>query len=158
PVFGNGLKANGTADGQLINVIGPPLANPGGVSSAPAITAEEALAQTRRDPRPPETPLGSKRLNEKRTTTLFDTRERSRLAVMGTPEGNRLSWDLLVEPSDDEMYRQVIDAQSGEVLYRQSLVNSANGLAFRNYPGAPNGGTPESFDLAARGWLSPSAK
>src|SRR5215813_6797411 len=158
PVFGNGLKANVTADGQLINVIGAPLANLGGVSSAPAITADEALAQTRRDAGAPVTPVGSKRLNDKRMTTLFDTGERAQLAVMATPKGNRLSWDLLVEPSDDEMYRQVIDAQSGEVLYRQSLVNSANGLAFRNYPGAPNGGTPESFDLAARGWLSPSAK
>src|SRR5437763_10014788 len=61
-------------------------------------------------------------------------------------------------PSSREMYRQVVDAQTGEILYRQSLVNYSSGRAFRNYPGAAKGGTAETFDLSGNGWLSPTAK
>jgi len=157
PVFGNGLKANVTANGELINVSGAPLTNLGGAAPAPSIGAEEALAQARRNVGAPVVAVGAQRSRDRRQTTIFDTGERAQLAVFATPRGNRLGWDLLVEPSSTEMYRQVVDAQTGEVLYRQSLVNDARGLAFRNYPGAPVGGTQESFDMSAKGWLSPSA-
>jgi extracellular elastinolytic metalloproteinase len=158
PAFGNGLKANVTADGRLINVIGSPLANLGGAASAPLLSADEALARTRRDAGVPEAPLASKKRNDARKTTEFSTGETAALTVFSTPKGNRLGWDLFVEPTDQEMYRQVIDAQTGDVLYRLSLVNYASGRAYRNYPAAPAGGTPETFDLSGNGWLSPSAK
>jgi hypothetical protein len=158
PVFGNGLKANVTADGRLINVIGSPLASLGGAASTPLLSADEALARTRRDAGVPEVPVASRTRNDARQTTEFVTGERAALTVFSTPKGNRLGWDLFVEPTTQEMYRQVIDAQTGEVLYRLSLVNYANGKAFRNYPGAAAGGTPEEFDMSGSGWLSPTAK
>jgi hypothetical protein len=158
PVFGNGLKANVTADGRLINLIGSPLASLGGAASAPSLSADEALARTRRDAGVPEVPLASNTRNDARKTTEFSTGETAALTVFATPKGNRLAWDLFVEPTDQEMYRQVIDAQTGAVLYRLSLVNYANGNAFRNYPGAPAGGTAETFDMSGNGWLSPTAK
>ncbi len=158
PVFGNGLKANVTADGRLINVMGSPLASLGGAASAPLLSADEALARTRRDAGVPEVPLASNTRNDARKTTEFSTGETAALTVFATPKGNRLAWDLFVEPTDQEMYRQVIDAQTGAVLYRLSLVNYASGNAFRNYPGAPAGGTPETFDMSGNGWLSPTAK
>jgi hypothetical protein len=158
PVFGNGLKANVTADGRLINVIGSPLASLGGVASEPLLSADEALARTRRDAGVPEVPLASKKANDARRTTEFSTGERAALTVFATPRGNRIAWDLFVEPTDQQMYRQVIDAQTGEVLYRLSLVNYASGRAFRNYPDAPAGGTADVFDMSGNGWLSPTAK
>jgi extracellular elastinolytic metalloproteinase len=158
PVFGNGLKANVAADGRLVNVSGSPLVNLSGAAAAPSLSADEALAQTRRDAGAPVVPVASKQRNDARKTTEFATGERAQLAVMATPKGNRLGWDLLVEPSSTEMYRQVVDAQTGQILYRQSLVNSASGRAFRNYPGAARGGTPEDFDLSGKGWLAPAAK
>jgi hypothetical protein len=158
PVFGNGLKANVTADGRLINVIGSPLANLGGVASSPLLSADEALARTRRDAGVAEAPLASKKRNDARKTTEFSTGETAALTVFATPKGNRLAWDLFVEPTDQQMYRQVIDAQTGDVLYRLSLVNYASGKAFRNYPDAPAGGTADVFDMSGSGWLSPTAK
>jgi hypothetical protein len=137
PVFGNGLKANVTANGELINVSGAPLTNlsgaaPGAVDrrgrGAGAGPAERGRSRDGGRRAAVEGPATQ--------TTVFDTGERAQLAVFATPRGNRLGWDLLVEPSSTEMYRQVVDAQTGEVLYRQSLVNDAHGLAFRNYPGA----------------------
>ncbi len=158
PVFGNGLKANVAADGRLINLSGSPLANLALGATSPSISADEALARTRQDAGVPALPLASKKRNDARGTIEFATGEIAALTVFATPRGNRLGWDLLVEPTDQQMYRQVIDAQTGEVLYRLSLVNSASGSAFRNYPGAPAGGTQEVFDLSGMGWLSPSAK
>src|SRR3954467_155132 len=158
PVFGNGLKANVAPDGRLVNVSGSPLVNLTGAAAAPALTADEALAQTRRDAGAPVVPVASKQKNDARKTTDFATGERAALSVFPTPKGNRLGWDLLLEPSGREMYRQVVDAQTGEILYRQSLVNSSSGFAFRNYPAAAKGGTKEIFDLSGQGWLSPTAK
>ncbi|MFL5247054.1 MAG: hypothetical protein ACJ79V_04460, partial [Myxococcales bacterium] len=139
PVFGNGLKANVAPDGRLVNVSGSPLVNLTGAAAAPALTADEALAQTRRDAGAPVVPVASKQRKDARLTTDFATGERAALSVFPTPKGNRLGWDLLVEPSSTEMYRQVVDATTGEILYRQSLVNNSSGLAFRNYPGAAKG-------------------
>jgi hypothetical protein len=157
PVFGNGLKANVTADGRLVNVVGSPLANLAGAAATPSLSADEALARTRRDAGAPEAPLASKKRNDARRTTEFSTGETAALTVFATPKGNRLAWDLFVEPTDQQMSRQVIDAQTGEVLYRLSLVNYANGRAFRNYPDAPAGGTADVFDMSGNGWLSPTA-
>ena len=158
PVFGNGLKANVTADGRLINVVGAPLANLGGFAAAPGISAEEALAQTRRDFGVPIVPVPAKKRNDPRQTTEFATGETAALTVFATPKGNRLGWDLLVEPGTSAMYRQVVDAQTGAVLYRQSLVHDSTGLVIRNYPGAPNGGTQEVVDLSENGWLPDGSK
>src|SRR5205085_7629356 len=142
----------------LINVIGSPLSSLGGAATAPALSADDALAVTRRDAGAPLAPLASKASNDARHTTEFSSGETAGLTVFATPKGNRLAWDLFVEPSGQEMYRQVIDAQTGEVLYRLSLVNYASGKAYRNYPGAVNGGTPEVFDLSGNGWLAANAK
>jgi extracellular elastinolytic metalloproteinase len=158
PVFGNGLKANVAADGRLINLSGSPLANLALAATSPSLSADEALARTRQDAGVPALPVASKKRNDARNTIEFATGEIAALTVFATPRANRLAWDLLVEPTDQQMYRQVIDAQTGEVLYRLSLVNYASGYAFRNYPGAAAGGTQEVFDLSGMGWLSPSAK
>src|SRR4030095_6492730 len=157
PVFGNGLKANVTANGELINVSGAPLSNLGGAAPAPSIGADEALAQARRNVGAPVVAVGAQRSRDGRQTTVFDTGERAQLAIFATPRGNRLGWDLLVEPSSTEMYRQGVDAQTGEGLFPQSLVHAASGLALRDYPGAAQGGTQESFDMSGKGWLAPSA-
>jgi hypothetical protein len=163
PVFGNGLKANVSAEGRLINVFGSPLAVLSGTEAAPLLTADEALAETRRDVGAPVVALASQQHGDARRTTDFETGERAALSVIATPKGNRLAWDLLVEPSNTEMYRHVVDAQTGEILFRQSLVNShspdtSSALAFRNYPGAARGGRQERFDLTGKGWLPRRSK
>ena len=158
PVFGNGLKANVTADGRLINLVGSPLATLSGAAASPAISAEQALAQTRRDAGAAVVPLGATKKNDARQSTEFVTGETAALTVFATSKGNRLGWDLLVQPAGDSMYRQVVDAQTGVILYRQSLVNSATGLFIRNYPGAAAGGSQTIVDLNEHGWLPAGSK
>ena len=158
PVFGNGLKANVTADGRLINVVGSPLATLAGAAGSPSLSAEQALAQTRRDAGAAVAPLASTKKNDARQSTEFVTGETAALTVFATPKGNRLGWDLLVQPDGDSMYRQVVDAQTGAILYRQSLVQNATGLFIHNYPGAASGGTQEVVDLNEHGWLPAGSK
>jgi hypothetical protein len=51
------------------------------------------------------------------------------------------------------MYHSVVDANSGQILYRRSLVNYANGLVLDYYPNAPHGGTFHTVDLNQNRWL-----
>ena len=158
PVFGNGLKANVTRDGRLINIVGSPLATLSGTAVAPAVTAEQALAQTRRDAGAAVVPLAATQRGDARKSTTFSSGETAGLTLFATVKGNRLGWDLLVQPEGNSLYRQVVDAQTGAILYRQSLVNYAQGLVIRYYPGSPQGGTQEIVDLSENGWLPAGSK
>ncbi|MGH2726606.1 MAG: M36 family metallopeptidase, partial [Actinomycetota bacterium] len=62
----------------------------------------------------------------------------------------------------DDRTRTIVDAVTGEVLYRSSLVwgEAPEGRVFRNYPGAPKGGQHELVSFAGdpiaspNGWFS----
>jgi extracellular elastinolytic metalloproteinase len=158
PALGNGLKANVAKDGSLISVMGSPLSSLAGADSAPTLSAEAALAVTRRDHGAAIVPVSSKRERDARQTTEFNTGEKAALGIFATLKGNRLAWDMLVEPDDAHLYREVVDAATGAVLLRQSLVNYANGLYIPNYPEAAAGGQQVPIDMTAKGWLSASSK
>src|SRR5262249_42109509 len=49
PLFGNGLKANVTADGRLINVVGSPVAGLTAPSTSPGINADQAIGAAKAD-------------------------------------------------------------------------------------------------------------
>ena len=61
-----------------------------------------------------------------------------------TADGARAAYRVLLIEKVDEGYDVVVDARSGKVLYKKSLVqHEAEGTIYRNYPGAPGGGEPE---------------
>ena len=47
----------------------------------------------------------------------------------------------------DEGFLHVVDAADGTVLFRQNLVAHDHGQVWRNYPGAPAGGTQQNVNL-----------
>ncbi|MEA2420870.1 MAG: extracellular elastinolytic metalloproteinase, partial [Thermoleophilaceae bacterium] len=51
--------------------------------------------------------------------------------------GDRLAWRVLRHEDDAHVYDTIVDATSGETLYRANRVRAASGLVFENYPGAP---------------------
>ncbi len=62
-------------------------------------------------------------------------------AVFPTADGARAVYRVLFIQSLDEAYDVLVDAETGKVLYKQSLVqNEAEGIVYPNYPGAPGGG------------------
>jgi hypothetical protein len=136
PLFGNGLAAAVTRDGRLVNVTGSPVSDLGDVSAVPSVSASQALAAARAD-------AGVTR------ATPIDS---AKLVLFQTLAGTRLAWQAVTMASP-AAYLHVVDARTGQVLYRQSLTDDANGKVFDYWPGAPLGGTQHVVDFTAPGWL-----
>jgi extracellular elastinolytic metalloproteinase len=139
PVFGNGLKANVTRDGRLINVLGSPLGSLSTQTSAPSISTGEAVAAAKSSSGLTTVPLRS---------------DSARTVYFRTVSGTRIAYETIVG-SGSELYLALIDGQTGGLLYRNSLVDYASAQVFDYYPAAPLGGTRRSVSLDP--WLSPGA-
>ena len=100
-----------------------------------------------------------------RRTTRFADGGFARLVLFGTAGGARLAWHLAYPSSSTAYYDAVVDASTGEVLYRQNLTKFAAATVFPNYPGAENdpdpakaaANAPLDVDFATEGWLAPGA-
>ncbi len=85
-----------------------------------------------------------------------------RRAGFPTASGVVPAYRVLFVKKLDEAYDTVVDAASGEILYRRGLVHhESEGTVYENYPGAPKGGQPvvKSFgptDESPSGWVDPS--
>ncbi len=156
PVFGNGLKANVTADGRLINVLGSPVAAPSLASTSPGVSASGAAAAARRDVEAGAVPFKAISGQEVTRPTTFANGDRAELVAFQTTGGLRLAWQTYVTGNTGS-FVHVVDAQNGRVLYRRSLVNYADGLVYENFPGAARGGTQEQKSISLPGWLASSS-
>jgi extracellular elastinolytic metalloproteinase len=161
PAFDEGLRANVSADGRLINVGGSPRRDLAVRSTEPRLGPGEALRAAAGDVRS-AVPLGHAGPNSgPRQTTRFARGHRASLVLFGGAEQVRLSWRVLLRADSQHVYDAVIDAASGETLYRRNLVRHATGLAFDNYPGAPVGGTQVSRVFPEAGedpWVTSSTR
>jgi len=155
PVFGNGLKANVTKDGKLINVLGSPVSNPSIASTSPRVSASNAVASARRDAEESVPPARALPGKDARKTTVFSSGDRASLVLFQGVDGLRLGWQTIVSGSGVS-FTHVIDAVNGQILYRRSLVNYADGLVYDNYPGAAAGGTQVQKSISNPGWLTSS--
>ena len=60
-----------------------------------------------------------------------------------TADGARAAYRVLFIEKLDKAWDMVLDASSGKVLYKKSLVqHESEGIIYPNYPGAPKGGDP----------------
>jgi hypothetical protein len=155
PVFGNGVKANVTSDGRLINVLGSPVVAAAG-STSPGISASGASANARRDVEASVVPVRSIGGTTVTRPTTFTNGDRASLVWFQAVDGLKLAWQTYVF-SNSGSYLHVVDASNGAVLYRRSLVQGANGLVYENYPGAPVGGTQVAKSISDNGWLPAAA-
>jgi extracellular elastinolytic metalloproteinase len=140
PVFGNGIRADVARNGALIQMTGSPVRQLPAALAAARLTGKQALDTARRDAR------------ETRSTAS----DKAQLVAFPTVAGLRLGYQTLTMQSG---YLHVVDAQTGRILYRQSLTDNDAGpdaLVWDNYPGAPAGGKQRRVSL--RKWVSPYAK
>ena len=150
PVFGNGLKAHVTSAGRLLQIDGSPLVQLPRHVGAPQITAAKARRLATQDtfakvrPTAVRSPAGTDR------RTAFGNGDQAHLVLFRTPAGLRLAWQVVTMTTG---YLHVIDARSGQTLYRRNLVQSDNGFVWENYPGAARGGQQKQVNFTARGWL-----
>ncbi len=152
PVFGNGLKAHVTKDGKLVQVDGAPLRSVPGAAGAAKVTAAGARATAVKDVFGTSTAKVTKSASG---TTTFSDNGNAKQVWFQTASGPRLAWQTIVV---DEGYVHVIDAASGEVLYRKSTVANDTAKTWENYPGAARGGKQATVDLTGKGWLPNNAR
>ncbi|WP_256796406.1 M36 family metallopeptidase [Terrabacter sp. Ter38] len=150
PVFGNGLRAHVTKDGRLIQVDGSPLANLPATSGGSRLTAAQARSAAVADVFGSSKATVTSQTTTPEHTTTFAGGDRAQLVVFDLLGGPRLAWQTITMK---EGYLHVIDAQTGRTLFRQNLVLSDDALVWKNYPGAPRGGTAKVVSLTRPGWL-----
>jgi hypothetical protein len=131
-VFPNGLEANVTDDGRLINVSGSPAAGLREPSVSTRLGARDAIAAARVAGGGPA------------VRARDDDAER---VLFATGRGARPSWKTTTRVGDDTLVT-VVDAANGDVLWRTNLTRSdvpGTGLAVDSFPGAsvPGGGGVE---------------
>jgi hypothetical protein len=141
PVFDNGLQANVAKKGQLINLVGAPIA---GIRSAalPAATVTADKARTLSASSVKSAPLKAAAAapTGAAQVTKYSNGDQVSQVVFQTANGPKRAWQTVVTTAAGQMFVHVVDAQTGVVLYRQSLTDNDSADTFDNYPGAPAGG------------------
>jgi hypothetical protein len=150
PVFGNGLKAHVTDTGRLLQVDGSPLATLPSRVGAPTIGAAQARRLAIEDTFAKVRSAAARKPSGADRRTTFGHGDAAHLVLFRTPAGLRLAWQVVTMGTG---YLHVIDARSGETLYRRNLVQSDSGFVWDNYPGAPRGGQQKQVNFSAHGWL-----
>ena len=151
-VFGNGLKAHVTANGRLIQVDGSPLTALPAAAGSATLSAAGARAEAVKDVFGTSAAKVTKSDTNATKTTTFSDGGNAKLVYFQTASGPRLAWQTVTV---DEGYLHVIDAATGQVLFRQSTMESDTGQAWANYPGAPKGGRQQTVSLTK--WLPNNA-
>jgi extracellular elastinolytic metalloproteinase len=154
PVFGPGLRANVDADGRLINVGAGAQPDPMVASIEPHLSALDALLAAGRAAGAAVVPGQPTRRGGVERLTDFADGQRASLTVFG----DRLAWRVLLKADARHFYDAVVDADSGDTLYRVNLVKEVadDALVFENHPGAANGGAQVTRSLTP--WLSEPAR
>jgi extracellular elastinolytic metalloproteinase len=149
PSFDSGLRVALDRAGRVISVAGAPRSDlPADVPATPPLSAADALRRLMDETGIHRSDVTvSSTANDARNTTRFSTGDVARLTLFGA-RGVRLAWHLTYRATSTLWYDAVVDATTGEVLYRTNLVKfAATANVYDNYPGAPVGGTQTPFDL-----------
>ena len=136
--FGGGLHAAVAADGRLLTVSGSPVPGLAAAPAPPRLSAGAALAVAlgdagRRGAAPRAQPRGGADQH-----TVFSGGHEARLVLFPDRPGDvRLAWKVTAHADADEVYEDVVDATSGQLLYRSNQVHGADASmrAFTYAPG-----------------------
>ena len=157
PAFDNDLRVSVDRTGRVLTVIGAPVHGLALRSTVPSISASDAVRAvavnvgSNRAVKATSGPTGTRR------ETHFGSVDMARLVIFGGYGAPRLAWHVIYMARTDAVYDAVVDANTGQVLYRGDLTKSDSDVSvFKNYPGAPAGGTQTPEDLSAPTAGSPS--
>ncbi|QEC47228.1 PKD domain-containing protein [Baekduia soli] len=147
PAFDNDLRVAVDRAGRVLSVSGAPRTDLPAAAGTPARPAADALGALMDE-------VGARRPfavvstgTDARRTTRFDTGDSARLVLFGARRVH-LAWHLTYAASSTRVYDAVVDAATGEVLYRANLVKFAvDAGVYHNFPGAALGGTRVTEDL-----------
>jgi extracellular elastinolytic metalloproteinase len=125
--YGNDVHAAVAADGRLLTVSGSPVPALSARSATPRISAGAALAEALGDAgRRGLAPRADTQGGADRHTTFAGGHD-ARLVLFPERRGDvRLAWNVTARADADEVYDDVVDASSGELLYRRNAVDFAS--------------------------------
>ncbi len=149
--YDNLLTVNVAKDGRIVNVTGSLVHDLALATTAPDLTASEALAAAQRDVGTATTAPAASSATTTDRATKFANGDTARLVAFADKDGDRLAWRLTVAGDDPYVYDEAIDAATGKVLARSSLTQFASNASVYDYhPGAAGpGGAAHTVDLAA---------
>lgn len=163
PVFGNGLKAHLTRQGELISLQGSPIGDldalTADIRTRPDMTAAAARTAAAEDVGGSVDSTADERSDGSAASSIWSNGDRAEVVWFVGADNATLSWSTYTQASDTLTYSHVI-GEDGRVLYRNDLVDfadSGDARAYDNHPGAVRGGAPRIVDLVANGWISPRA-
>jgi hypothetical protein len=136
PVFGNGLKASVTGDGRLVNVVGGPLHDAGARTKTPSVSATGAVGIALANGGAADSSPGAiaSRSSSAARETRFTSGDRASLVLFPTANGARVGWLVNAFATSVGAYIDVVDADSGKILWRQNTVAfDGTGLAWEYY-------------------------
>ncbi|MCA1030262.1 M36 family metallopeptidase [Bacillus timonensis] len=169
-VYGGRLIVAVNKEGRILSVTGD-------VSRTKSFTSDFKLSSTDAlkkvvELEAPTLTFTPKLSNQEKGWDVFDggnvlpTKQRVKKAAFITGDEVRPAYRVLFIEKLDEGYEVIIDAVTGEKLFKRSLVNHAllepEGLVFENYPGSKEGGYQivKSFKgdpiASPNGWLLPT--
>jgi Zn-dependent metalloprotease len=165
-VAGGRLIVAVTGTGRVLSVAGDAARSPDGLTGPYVLNSAQALDRVAATLAPgvsfaPDA-TGTEAGYEVFARGPFATVQRVAKAAFLTNAGARPAYRVLFAPKLDEAWDVVVDAGSGDVLHRRSLVaHASEGLVYENFPGAPNGGAQviKSFGPTPQspgGWTDPS--
>ncbi|WP_238332135.1 M36 family metallopeptidase [Kribbella jejuensis] len=162
-VFGNGLKANVTKNGQIVSIMGSPVSGLTSAAQSRSAAAAPKLSAAGARSAAIEDVGGNVKAATAKTSgvsTTFSNGDTAKEVWFHTADGLRKGWLTYVNAGGTKVYSHVIDAQTGGLLYRRNLSSAANGDALVQdyYPGAAKGGTQRVENLIYNKWLPKNAK
>ena len=134
--FENGLYANVSKDGRLINLMGSPVAGLAGIRSLdPDLSARNALATALDNAGADRSVPAVRSTSGADQRTEFAGSDSARLVLFtGAGANTQLAWEVSAKASSTEIYEYVVDAGSGKVLLRQNTVDFAAGNVWEYAP------------------------
>lgn len=167
--FGGRMNVAVTEEGRVLSYAGDP--TPAGTAGGGySLSASDAVSTVASDLAPGQS-FTPEATNTEEGWQVFERGQfadvqRVKKVAFPTAEGARSAYRVLFVEEMDEAYDVIVDAESGEVLYRASLVDhqvgDSEGTVYENYPGAQSGGEPviKSFEgdpeASPSGWVDPS--
>jgi extracellular elastinolytic metalloproteinase len=163
PVFGNGLRAHVAPDGRLIALQGAPIGGlsdlTADVATTPDLGASEARESAADDVGGEVDADAIERETRTNGAIRWSNGDYADPVWFVTADGARLAWSTYTQAGDGLAYTHVIDAETGDVLYRDDLVDHDRGDAsvYDYYPGASKGGTAKTVNFFKKGYLKRGA-
>ncbi|MGZ4412155.1 MAG: hypothetical protein ACXVY8_08480, partial [Gaiellaceae bacterium] len=161
PAFDSELAAAVTADGRLVNVLGSPVPGLGVRSPSARLEPLAAVnAALRNLGARAVSPAVRSQARDATRKTVFADGNSAQLVIFGSPGHSRLAWQVRAKASATEDYIEVVDAQSGTVLWRDNMVDFLGGSVWEYFPSALgcNGGCTQGHVDFPAAWSTNASK